>query len=153
VAIAGSTEFAVRQECTPQDLFRFLLRSQHPQTAVAFWVERWELAMLECKVTQDVDQLDARLEGLPVMARWLNQEMDKRAGASDGATFQLLDETRERILLQVLRGNQARLSDEGKDLRASLAKVWDDPEGTLVEKLAEKLRKSPQLTDESLELN
>jgi len=77
-----ATEQDILEQSTPQDLFRFLVRSQHPKTAVTFWVERWELAMLERVVTEDVDQLNTRLDGLQAMAQWLNQEMAKRAEKS-----------------------------------------------------------------------
>jgi hypothetical protein len=146
-----ATEQDILEQSTPQDLFRFLVRSQHPKTAVTFWIERWELAMLERVVTEDVDQLDTRLDGLQAMAQWLNEEMAKRVEKSDGATFRLLESIRERIMLQVLGSNCSILGEDGKDLRTTLARVWDDPEGRLVAQLTEKLKTSPNVPPELFE--
>ena len=54
-------------------------------------------------------------------------------------------------MLQVLGSNCSILGEDGKDLRTTLARVWDDPEGRLVAQLTEKLKTSPNVPPELFE--
>ena len=73
-----ATEQDILEQSTPQDLFRFLVAASTPKRPSHFGSRRSGLAMLERVVTEDVDQLDTRLDGLQAMAQWLNEEMAKR---------------------------------------------------------------------------